>query len=59
MFVTGDCNHGNEAAVACAPPEGQCVGEGYVKISDKQSPSYSNSGSFNVATSVTSAHKAN
>lgn len=23
-FVTGDCNHGNEAAVVCAPPEGQC-----------------------------------
>ncbi|XP_037133612.1 neurotrypsin [Syngnathus acus] len=21
-FVTGDCNHGNEAAVLCAPPEG-------------------------------------
>lgn len=24
MFVTGDCSHGNEAAVVCAPPEGQC-----------------------------------
>lgn len=23
-FVTGDCSHGNEAAVVCAPPEGQC-----------------------------------
>lgn len=22
-FVTGDCSHGNEAAVVCAPPEGQ------------------------------------
>uniref|UniRef100_A0A3B4F5M6 Neurotrypsin n=1 Tax=Pundamilia nyererei TaxID=303518 RepID=A0A3B4F5M6_9CICH len=22
MFVTGDCSHGNEAAVVCAPPEG-------------------------------------
>lgn len=22
-FVTGDCSHGNQAAVACAPPEGQ------------------------------------
>lgn len=22
-FVTGDCSHGNEAAVLCAPPEGQ------------------------------------
>ncbi|XP_019720817.1 neurotrypsin-like [Hippocampus comes] len=21
-FITGDCNHGNEAAVLCAPPEG-------------------------------------
>lgn len=23
-FVTGDCNHGNEAALVCEPPEGQC-----------------------------------
>lgn len=23
-FVTGDCSHGNEAAVVCAAPEGQC-----------------------------------
>lgn len=23
-FVTGDCSHGNEAAVVCAPPEGEC-----------------------------------
>lgn len=23
-FVTSDCNHGNEAGVLCAPPEGQC-----------------------------------
>lgn len=22
-FVTGDCSHGNEAAVVCAPPEGE------------------------------------
>lgn len=34
------------------------VKEQYVKISDKQPPSYSISGSFNVASSVTSAHKA-
>lgn len=27
MFVTGDCNHGNEATVVCAPPEGQYVSE--------------------------------
>lgn len=24
-FVTSDCNHGNEAGVVCAPPEGQCA----------------------------------
>lgn len=24
-FVTSDCNHGNEAGVLCAPPEGQCA----------------------------------
>lgn len=24
-FVTNDCNHGNEAGVLCAPPEGQEV----------------------------------
>lgn len=24
-YISGDCNHGNEAGVVCAPPEGQCA----------------------------------
>ncbi|KAG7228102.1 hypothetical protein INR49_005725 [Caranx melampygus] len=28
-FVTGDCSHGNEAAVVCAPPEGQGVAKAW------------------------------